>query len=264
MKSVYRFLYDHSGLCRVLLFGLLFSVTVYLSGFSHISFLSIYLLDLLIWFFVGRFIALAPAKLLEDPLRIMDQECDPHPFLEECTRQLERSKPSPQQQLAQINRATALRMLGENFQVLEILENLNIARFPSTTPFIKYVYYNNLVDVLFELDRDVEAHIWHKKAMQLYQDLPVPQAEKFYGQSMNLTKALALYHQGEFEDALKIVTWMKCETPRHLMDAALLAARCHIALEEPEKAREKLQYVVDHGNKLHIVQEAKEIIEKLD
>ena len=264
MKSVYRFLYDHAGLCRVLLFGLLFAMTVYLSSFAYMSFLSVYLIDLLIWFVVGRFIALAPAKLLEEPLRIMDRDCDPHPFLEECTRQLERSKPDSQQQLALINRATALRMLGENQQVLQILENLNIDRFPSTTPFIKYVYYNNLADVLFEFDRDVEALIWHKKAMQIYQDLPAPQAEKFYSQSMNLTKALVLYRQGEFEDALKIVAWMKCETPRHLLDAALLAAKCHIALEEPEKAREKLQYVIDHGNKLHIVQESRDLLENLN
>lgn len=264
MKSVYRFLYDHTGLCRVLLFGLLLALTVYLSSFAYISFLSVYLIDLLIWFVVGRFIALAPAKLLEEPLRIMDQDCDPNPFLDECTRQLACSKPSAQQQLALINRATALRMLGENQQVLQILDNLNIDRFPSTTPFVKYVYYNNLADVLFEFDRDMEALIWHKKAMQIYQDLPAPQAAKFYGQSKILTEALVLYRQGNYEEALKQVTWMKCDAPRHLMDAAMLAAKCHIALEEPEKAREKLQYVIDHGNKLHIVQEAGEILDTLN
>ncbi len=264
MKSVYRFLFEHSGLCRLLLFAVLAAVTVYLVTLAHISFLTIYLVDLMIWFFVGRFISLAPAKLVEEPLRIMDRDCDPYPFLEECSYQLERLKPGPQQQLTLINQATGLRMTGENYRVAEILENLNIDKFPGTTPFVKFVYYNNLSDVLFQLDRDTEAHIWHKKAMQIYGDLPPVQAEKFYGQSMLLSQAHALYHQGEYTDALKKVTWMKCDCPRHLMDAAFLAARCHIALEEPEKAREKLLYVIEHGNKLCYTREAEELLDTLN
>lgn len=264
MKSVYRFLYEHAGLCRFLLFAVLFAMTVYLAGLSYISFLTIYIVDLVIWFAVGRFIAIAPAKLLEEPLHIMDQRCDPYPFLEECTRQLERSKPGSQQQLTQINQATALRMLGENHRVVQILEELNIDRFPDSTPFVKYVYYNNLSDVLFAQDRDAEAMIWHKKAMQIYRDLPTAQAEKFYGQSMHLSQAQVLLRQGEYEDALKKVTWMKCTTPRHLLNAAMIASRCHIALGEPEKAREKLEYIVKNGNKLHIVREATDLLESLN
>ena len=161
MKSIYRWLSEYAGLAKILLFLLLSAFTFYAATLEHVSFLGIYLLDLLIWFFSGRIIALAPAKLLEEPLRIMDQQCDPHPFLEESNRQLQRSKPSSQQQMILINQATGLRLLGENHRALQILENINIDRFPGTTPYIKFVYYTSLSDVLFAVGRKTEAIIWH-------------------------------------------------------------------------------------------------------
>lgn len=264
MKSFYRWLSEHTGLCKLLLLLVLTAFTLYGATFEYVSFLTIYLIDLLIWFVFGRFLAAIPAKLLAEPMELMDQQCDPYPFLEECGRQLEGSRPGPQQQLIQINQATGLRLIGENYKVAGILEDIHIDRFPGCTPYVKYVYYNNLADVLFALERTSEALIWHKKAMQIYGDLPPVQAEKFYGQSMLLGQAQALYHQGEYTDALKKVTWMKCETPRHLLNAALLAARCHIALEEPEKAREKLQYVIEHGNKLCYTREAEALLDTLN
>ena len=56
---------------------------------------------------------------------------------------------------------------------------------------------------------------------------------------------------------------IKLPAPRNILDAALLAAKCHIALEEPEKAREKLSYITEHGSKLHIATVANELLETL-
>lgn len=264
MKSVYRWISEHKGLCKAGLFLGLTVFTFYAASFEYVSFLSVYLVDLLIWFIATRFISTASGKLLLEPLEILNQQCDPYPFLEETERQLGHRESGPQQQLNEINYATALRMVGQNQRVVEILEKINIDRYPGTTPYIKFIYYNNLADALFALDRTTEALIWHRKAVQIFDDLPENKVKQQYAPTMQLSQAEAMYYQQDYDKALRKVAWINCQSRRTLLDAALLAAKCHIALEEPEKAREKLRYVADNGNKLHIVEEAKTLLEALN
>lgn len=263
MKTVNRFLAEHPGLCRTYLFLGVLCFTVFALSKEYVSFLTVYIADLFVLFFGIRVITTASSKLLKEPLEILEQQCDPLPFLEETRHQMERKDISPQRQLTQMNYATALRMVGDNDQAAEILENINIDRYAGVTPQIKFVYYNNLSDVLFVLNRTTEALIWHKKARQIYEDLPESKIKQSLTQTIQLSEAEALYYQHEYDKALHKVTWINCQSQRHLMDAALLAAKCHIALEEPEKAREKLCYVADHGNKLAVAQEAKTLLETL-
>ena len=264
MKSFYRWVSDHSGLCRTALFITLLLFTLYASSFEYISFLSIYLIDLAIWFIVGRFIAAAPGKLMEEPTALCDQECDPYPLLKEMEQMLTRRLNGPQQQLAQINYAMALRMVGENYKAAEILEKINIDRHPGFSPYSKFVYYNNLSDALFSLGRDQEALIWYRKSRQIFDDLPEGKFKQQLFATAQLSQAEVLYREGEHIQALRQAAGIKCTTKRQLLDTALLAAKCHISLEEPEKAREKLNYIVEHGNKLHIVEEAKVLLETLN
>ena len=264
MKYFYRWISEHCGLCKTLLFLLLAAFTIYAARFEYVSFLSIYLIDLGIWFLVGRFIAAAPAKLMREPIEIMDQQCDPQPLLKEMERQMARGERGPQRQLTELNYAGALRVAGQDRKCAEILEQINVDRYPGISPYSKFTYYNNLSDVLFALGRDQEALIWHRKAMQIYNDLPENKLKQQFIQTVQLSEADVFYHTGDPENALRKVAWIKCSSKRQLLDAALLAAKCHIVLEEPEKAREKLQYVIDNGNKLHIVEEAGQLLETLE
>ena len=96
---------------------------------------------------------------------------------------------------------------------------------------------------------------------------PVSVIVKFKQQlfaTAQLSQAEVLYREGEHIQALRQAAGIKCTTKRQLLDTALLAAKCHISLEEPEMAREKLNYIVEHGNKLHIVEEAKVLLETLN
>lgn len=264
MKSVYRWLADHAALCKGVLFLALTAFTIYAASFEYVSFLSIYLIDLVIWFLVGRFIATAPGKLLQEPIEIVDQQCDPYPLLQEMERQMARKENGAQRQLTELNYAMVLRTVGENHKAAAILEHINIDRFPSTSPYTKFIYYNNLSDVLFALERDVEAKIWHRKAMQIYNDLPENKMKQQLSVTCQISEAEALYHGLDYDKALRKAAWIKCSSKRQLLDTALLAAKCHIALKEPEKAREKLQYIIDQGNKLHIVEEAQALLDTLN
>lgn len=263
MNSVYRWISEHSGLCRILLFLLLMAFTVYAASFEYVSFLSIYLIDLAIWFILGRFIAIAPAKLLREPEQYYQQHCDPHPMKEELERQLSRKFDGSQRQAMEIDYAVALRAIGDYRQAAEILENVNIDKFPGTNPYLKYVYYHNLCDILYVLGRTGEAQVWHRKSCQIYRDLPESKAKQQLTPTHELMAAEIHHYEGRHEDALRKVSLIRLIHPKMVLDGAMLAAKCHIALGEPEKAAEKLNYIITHGNKLYMVEEAKALLDTL-
>lgn len=264
MNSVYRWIYEHTGLCRTLLFVGLFAFAFYASTLEYVSFLSIYLLVLAVWFLVGRFIASAPAKLFKEPLEQFYRSCDPYPLIEEAQRQLARKNDDPNRQMVEINYAAALRETGRHGEAMDILEALNIDKFPGTSPYSRYVYYHNLCDLCYLLDRKEEGRIWHRKSAQIYHDLPFSKAKQELEAAHELMEAEILYYEGNYEDALRKVAWLKLPYPKMVLNAALLAARCHISLEEPDKARKKLQYIIDNGNQLYCVQEAGKLLEGLN
>lgn len=264
MDRLYRWIWEHSGLCRTMLFLLLTAFTLYAVSFEYVSFLSIYLIDLFLWFVVGRFISMAPGKLLQEPHRLLQQECDPYPLMEETQRQLARKFDGTHRQLLEMDYAVSLRETGQFHKAAEILENINIDKFPGTTPFLKYVYYHNLCDISYILGRSEEARVWCRKFRQIHHDLPPTKAKQELSATNDLMEAEVLFYEGNHESALRKVAWIKLPTRRMVLDGALLAAKCHIALEEPEKAKEKLQYVMNNGNKLYIAEEAREILESLN
>ena len=264
MKSFYRWISEHPGLCKILLLLLLLAFSFYAATLESVSFLTVYLIDLLIWFIAGRFIATVPLKLLQEPLHQLDQQGDPYPLMEELNAQLSRKFDGTQRQLLEMYRALTLRECGQPYKALETLENINIDKFPGTSPVVKYMYYHNLADLCYLQDRKDEGRIWVRKYRQIYNDLPAGKGKQELASAYEMMECEVLYHEGDLEEALKKVSWLKLTDLRMVLDGAMLAAKCHIALGEPEKAREKLQYILDHGNKLHIVQEATEILETLN
>ena len=264
MKSLYRWIAEHTGLCKTLLFFLLGSFAFYAASFEYVSFLSIYLIVLAVWFLAGRFIAMAPAKLLQEPLEQLHNRCDPYPLMEETQRQLALKFDGTHRQLLEINYAVALREAGQYGKAADILENLNIDKFPGSTPFLKYAYYHNLCDICYLLGRRDEGKIWHRKIRQIYNDLPPTKARQELAATHELMEAEILHCEEDHDGALRKVARIQLTNQSMVLDAALLAAKCHIALEEPEKARQKLQYVIKNGNKLHIAQEADSLLQSLN
>lgn len=264
MRSLYRWIFEHTGLCRILLFFGLCGFAFYVSSFAYVSFLTIYLTVLALWFLIGRFIASAPVKLFKEPVEHLNQHCDPYPLIEETQRQLARKFDGPHRQMLEFNYAAALRESGQFEKAMEVLEKLNIDKFPGTAPYSKYSYYHNLCDLCYVLDRKEEGRIWFRKANQIYQDLPPVKAKLELEATHMLQEAEILHYEGDSDAALQKAAKIQLPHKKMILDAAMLAAKCHLSLEEPEKARTKLQYVIDNGNRLHIAQEAAELMENLN
>lgn len=263
MKAIQRWIANHPRLCKFLMAFFVTFLCYALLDSNTFSFSSRFLITFSLLFSGFLTINTMPEQLMREPLEILEQQCDPYPFLEEMERQMPLIQENFQGQLTTINYAMALVQTGQNEKALETLESINIDRFPSASPFAKFIYYNNLCDVMIRMERFSEADIWYRKAQAIFQDLPNNKLKQRLDRTAQMNEIEALYRDQDYTAALRKLSRIPCITQRSLMEAALLAARCNLGLEESEKAREKLQYVIDHGNRLACAEEAKRLLEKL-
>lgn len=263
MKPIYRWIFNHDKLAKTILIILVTVLCYVLLDPMVYSFGIRFLITFTLLFSCFTFVGSMPDKLLREPLEILENQCDPYPFLAEIKLQFGSAQDNFRGQMTAINYAMALTQTGDVEKALEVLRGIDIERFPNTSPFAKYIYYNNLCDALTRLERFSEADEWYRKARELYHQLPENRLKKQLDRTVQMNEIEALYRDADYTCALSKLARIPCPTQRALMEAALLAARCNLRLDENDKAREKLQYVADHGNRLACAQEAKAILNNL-
>lgn len=263
MKNLYRWIASHPRASKILL---IIPITVFCFFALDPSVYSFGIRFLIIFSLLSSalmFVNTMPDKLMRRPLAQLEQNCDPYPFLEELEIQIATPQENFQGQMILINYAMALVHTGQNEKALEILEGIEIDRYPSASPFAKFIYYNNLCDVMTRLGRYPEANIWYERACQIYRNLPNNRFKQRLERTVEMNEIENLYRDEDYAYALRRLAKIPCPTQRSLMDAALLAAKCNLGLGETEKAREKLLYVIDNGNRLHCVTVARELLATL-
>jgi tetratricopeptide (TPR) repeat protein len=128
---------------------------------------------------------------------------------------------------------------------------------------MKCIYYNNLTSHLHNAGQYDEAEIWYAKTLQIYSDLPENRLKKRLSHAIESATADALFRKGEYREAISLLDRITPQSQRHRVGLALLYARCAIRLDDVETARTKLQFVLQHGNRLYCVEEAGRMIETL-
>ena len=263
MKPIYRWIAAHPRLSKFVITAFITVLFFFLLDPNIFPFLLRFLIIFLSLVNGFLFVNTMPERLMKEPLEILEQQCDPYPLLAEMERQLPLCKEDLQGQLTRINYAMALSQTGQYETALQILEAIDIDRFPGTSPVVRYVYCNHLCDLLTRLDRFPEADGWYHRAQQIYEQIPGSRLKQRMEYNVTMNDIEALYREGDYASALRRLSRLSCKTQRSLMSAALLAARCNLKQEEYEKAREKLQYIITNGNKLFAVEEAKQLLSTL-
>lgn len=198
--------------------------------------------------------------LLRKPLKHQNEHCDPYPMLEEMTIQMNYPDSGVAKQLTTINYATALRNIGEYEKAHVLLSNVNIDKYPGMLPAAKLIYYNNLMDILALLGNEWEADIWYNKMMQIYRDMKENKQKKQFEQMVNSACAQHFFCKQQYDLALRMLDNAKSEYLSQEVDNAMLYARVCLAMGNTEKAKEKLQFVIQNGNRLYCVTEANEML----
>ena len=263
MEKLNRWMAMHPVLFRILAVILWVAVGVWWMDLGVPKWLALLFVAVATYVY-SVYIITADQRLLKKPLRILNDQCDPMPLLEECIVQRLYPGNGRQKQMREINYAMALRNVGDYDGAYLILSELNIDKYAGTLPLVKVIYYNNLMDLCELMGKHQEAIIWYEKLRMMYHDMkPGKQKEQF---RHTLQANLAEYHlcKGEYDRALHALS----ETaPRNLseqVENAMNYARIYLAMGETEKAIKPLQFVAEKGNKLYFATEAKLLLEKIN
>ena len=194
----------------------------------------------------------------------LNNNCDPYPLLETACAQLQKVKSKSYRQVLLINKMTALRELGEYAESKEILESVNIDQYTGTLPVTKIIYYNNLVDILMLTGNTETALIWHKKLLRMAADFKGSKKNKtLIDDTLKMTGIEISISLGKLDEAESFLTSLAPVSNRQIVEKTYLLAMIYIKQGRPIEAKEFLQYVINNGNKLYIVEHAKILLEEI-
>lgn len=264
MNHIIRWCAKHRTAAKIILIGILCSSYIWLLSIVNAAPGIIFAVVIVLAFFIGTAVESCAQYLVKEPLRILDEQCDPYPFLEETQKLLTYKNSKVTRQALLINYAVALRDTGDYHQTLAVLNGIHIDQFSGTIPPVKIVYYHNLADILTVLNRYDEAEIWYKMALEIFEDMPDNKFKRELSNAMESAKADHCFRIGDYRGAIELVGKATAQNLRKQISHALLLARCHVALDESQAAREELAFVIQHGNKLHDVKEAQMLMDTLE
>ena len=229
-------------------------------------------LDLPIWFYLlfafSMFVVcfgtvnLSVAHLIKKSVNIINEQCDPYPLLKEAEDQLTYNRFKMYKHILLINQSVALAYMGEYQKVRDILEAINIDKYVGTMDSTKVAYYNNLSDIYLRFGEIGKADIWHEKSKQMLEDIKQDKYKSRIFIAIQNCAAEIAYEKKEYDKAYELLNSYKDENLLDSVNKALLLAKIYIEKGEIEQAKQKLQYVIDNGNKIIHVQIAKKLIEE--
>ena len=260
----YRFLAHHRHL--VLIFDVLLCL-VLLFTFEHMLslpfFLTLVLANLPV-IVVGLYVILSVNKwtvLLE---KQMQDACDPYPLYEEMTDLLVHHKrPKGEEKILLVNQASALSRIGDYRNAYAILMSIRPDEEPKLNPVNRLIYTSNLFDAAMLCGYFDHADALYTDMKAQYEALPPSIFKNQLENVMKGNEILLFFRRGEYQTVLHL---MEERSPKSRCDAveqAFLGAKACLALGDAEGARNRLTYVIQEGNRLFFVAEARILLDTL-
>ena len=200
--------------------------------------------------------------LLAPAVQQMTNRCDAEPLLTVSEELLSYPSSPAKRQIYQIDYCAALDHVGRYDEALELLSRVDIEEKP-THPINKMVYYNNLAHLHLMLGAKEDAVVNYQKALEAYKAIKSDRIRKTTEPTARHIRAYLAYLEGEYHSCLAL---LQTPMPTLLGRAyqALLHAHTLLALGDVTTAKQKLNEVIQTGNKLHCVTEAKELLNTLE
>lgn len=218
----------------------------------------------IIWLYYH--IILAPHRLITATNRVREIECDPFPMLETTAFLLTKNGKGRAAQrkkiVFSINHAVALRDIGEYEQAYALLHR--VPPRPDMPPQVHAVFYNNLADLFHHMGNYEEADAAHEQFLRWEQAITNQSIRQTLDQTLHSAVAAWFYRKGDYQAVKSRLDQIETKSLSSQVDNALLYARACIKLGEYDTAREKLAFVIQNGNRLHAVTEARSLQETLE
>ena len=264
MKKLGRFLYLHGRSIYYILAVVVGVVCGLLIANDRLSIggaaLAV-ILTALVPFFVMNLIAISSySKPLVDAL---DVERDPYPLLEESEYLLTKTKKGLPYLTNIINYSAGLIETGQFEKALAVLQAVDFSKVPKASPQSMLAYYINLCSACNEMGQKDQASAYYSKALASFAMIKNEAVKKQMKSTITVHTIEEHLRNEDYKEADKVLASFIPSTGRQTIDAEMLRAKVHIGLGEPEKAKEHLTFVIENGNKLNVVTQAKEILSSL-
>ena len=199
--------------------------------------------------------------LQNNAVKVMNEQCDPYPLLEEADRQLLYVKNRSDRNLLALNRCAALIEAGCFNGALTELERINVDD-PAPPLQWRYVYYHNLTLTALSCGQGEKAQVYYHKAMQQFDAAKDKIKDKMRYDRTFLTAVMHLYHD-EYPQALALLAPQNPDTLLARVHRAYALGRIALAQNDAAVARVHLEYVAAHGGRTYLVPAVRKLLDEM-
>lgn len=198
--------------------------------------------------------------LLTNAAKELNENCDIRPLMEETEFLLTCKLSEYNRHLLIIDCCAVQLELGEYQKAFDVITSINIDKNQGMLPIYKIVYYINLTSACIRIGRYEEARIWHDKMCSIFDDMKDNKQKRAMIPVINSLKARMAFASGDSLNAIRILNTIKPENLYAAVHNSLLSAKAYLALGDKQSAAERLQFVINKGNTLYAVTEAKNLL----
>lgn len=265
MKKLNRWVAKHAWLVYILSIVLMYLLAIVATNGYYGPLIIFVYLAMFAWTFVStRYVFSRGNVLLKKPMEILLQECDPYPFLEETQRQKNYPRNRNLKLWHILYEGMALREIGEFSQAHALLAAHGNELVPRTAMVVQAQYYAEMAYLSAKLGDLQGMEFWHEKLLDAHSKTKTKRHKQFTESAV--TSHLVMYHYArqEYSQSCQVLQNVPTDAPRSRVAVAMNQAKIHLAMGETELAREKLEFVIQNGNKLYIVTEAKALLANIN
>lgn len=207
--------------------------------------------------------SLSASTVLQLPaIKALNDACDPYPLLDETTIQLTYVKNAGERATLTVNQAAALIELGQADKALTLLSAITLADLPPLPP--AWLAYNvNTATAALDTGDVARAQFLYEQSCSLPERVKEAKQRAAMADNLRLLSAELLLARGDAAAALPVVNAVTDAGLRTQVSKAWLYARIALTMDDRDTARQNLAYVLAHGNRLYVVQQARALMETL-
>ena len=246
-------------------FGCILTVLmIYFRVYLKLSYFIVIPCALFLLFLAVLYVNIAAFLLMKKAIQQLKDSCDPYPLLEAATCLSKMSKSFRGRNMLRLNKSAALISLGRAYEAISELNDSDII---IGLPLeFKAVYYNNLGCAYIVIGQADKGERLIDKAVAIITDIKNEKIKHEFYYVAQMNYALIKYINNEFKEYEEIIGDIEKTgiCLKNTIDISLLLAKIYIKTNRIAEVKEKLQYVIDKGNKLYAVDEAKELLEQIE
>lgn len=257
----FKFIAKHRFISFVIISAVVCGLYSGLLYLSHVHFILMLILDLLLLFLIFIFVELSFVIVLKKPLEELNNKCDPYPILEALKWLLSIKLSNYSVHLIKLQYSNALNAIREMQEAYDVVSSINVEEIHSDLTRLRY--YESLFIANLNVGKKEKLADCLSEYKQVYSNIKSERAKKAASSGLYYLESLLLRENKDYRKALEILDRCESNTLYSMVVKAHQSGKLYLDLDEKEKAKEMLDFVINNGNKLFVVDDARELLSNI-